>query len=131
MTLNFEPPTDSTSLVDLVQSGVDAFQDGRKEEAEAAFLSALKRCEQLQSNDPLILDIINNLAVVYQSQSEYGKAEGLHKRALEIIEQTLGKNHPESATTFNNLAELCRRQGRNDEAERLYKRALSIQQKAD
>jgi tetratricopeptide (TPR) repeat protein len=48
-------------------------------------------------------------------------AEPLHRRAIEIDEKILGKEHPDVATRYNNLAVLLQDQGRYDEAEPRWK----------
>ncbi len=60
----------------------------------------------------------------------YAEAEPLYKRALEINEQKLGKDHLSVALSLNNLAELYYTTGRYAEAEPLYKRALEIYEEA-
>jgi tetratricopeptide (TPR) repeat protein len=45
------------------------------------------------------------LAVLYNRQGRYAKAEALYKRALAILERALGPGHPDVATSLNNLAE--------------------------
>ena len=57
------------------------------------------------------------------------EAEPLLKRALDIREKALGKDHPDTANSLNNLAELYNKQGKYVEAEPLYKRALDIREK--
>ena len=56
----------------------------------------------------------------------YGEAEPLYQRALAIVEQQLGPDHPDTATSLNNLAVLYESMGRYGEAESLYQRALAI-----
>jgi Tfp pilus assembly protein PilF len=63
-------------------------------------------------------------------QHNYRQAEPLLERALRIHEQTLGAEHPNTATSLNNLAELYRAQGRYGEAEPLFERALRITETA-
>jgi CHAT domain-containing protein len=58
------------------------------------------------------------------------EAEPLHKRAIDINEKALGKDHPLTAYSLNSLAELYYFQGKYVEAEPLYKRALDIREKA-
>jgi CHAT domain-containing protein/tetratricopeptide (TPR) repeat protein len=71
-----------------------------------------------------------NLARVYQSQDNYGEAEGLYRRALTITEKAAGENHPDVATALNNLANVYYRQRKYADAEGLHKRALTIREKA-
>lgn len=69
---------------------------------------------------------MNNLAVLYGKRGKYKDAEPLCKRALEIREKVLGKDHPDVAKQLNNLALLCQNQGKYDEVEKYYQRALDI-----
>ena len=55
---------------------------------------------------------LNNLAVLYGKRGKYREAEPLCKRALEIREKVLGKDHPDVAKQLNNLALLCQNQVR-------------------
>ena len=48
------------------------------------------------------------------------------RRAIEIDEKVLGKDHPNVATDYNNLANLLSAQSKYDEAEPLYRRAMEI-----
>jgi tetratricopeptide (TPR) repeat protein len=66
---------------------------------------------------------LNNLAHAYWEQGKYAEAEPLFKRALAILEEKLGKNHPGVATTLNNLATVYSDQGKYADAEGLIKRA--------
>ncbi|OXB82874.1 UNVERIFIED_CONTAM: hypothetical protein H355_010444 [Colinus virginianus] len=69
---------------------------------------------------------LNNLAVLYGKRGKYKEAEPLCKRALEIREKVLGKDHPDVAKQLNNLALLCQNQGKYEEVEYYYCRALEI-----
>src|SRR6266542_2705513 len=66
----------------------------------------------------------------WPESGKYVEAEPLYKRALDIYEKALGKDHPYTATSLNNLAVLYASQGKYVEAEPLYKRALDIREKA-
>ena len=48
--------------------------------------------------------------VLYGKRGKYREAEPLCKRALEIRENVLGKDHPDVAKQLNNLALLCQNQ---------------------
>lgn len=69
---------------------------------------------------------MNNIALLYKKQSQYGKAGSLYLRALAIWEQTLGPNAPDLAIGLSNLGGLFRDQGRFMEAESLFQSALGI-----
>src|SRR5262249_43832998 len=49
---------------------------------------------------------LNELALVYKSLARYMEAEPLYRRAIEIDERVLGKDHPDVVTLHNNLAGL-------------------------
>ncbi|PIB09882.1 hypothetical protein AMR42_11895, partial [Limnothrix sp. PR1529] len=53
-------------------------------------------------------------------------AEPLFRRSLEICEQVLGADHPNTAASLNNLAGLYESQGRYEAAEPLFRRCLEI-----
>lgn len=40
----------------------------------------------------------------FLSQGKYGDAEPIYRRSMEIMEATLGRDHPEYSTNLNNLA---------------------------
>ena len=63
-------------------------------------------------------------------RAQYEQAEPLYRRALEILEQALGHNHPQVATALNDLAILYYEQGKYKQAEPLYRRALEIWEQA-
>jgi tetratricopeptide (TPR) repeat protein len=49
---------------------------------------------------------LNNLALTYERLARSTEAEPLYRRAIEIDEKALGKEHPDVATRCNNLASL-------------------------
>jgi len=71
----------------------------------------------------------DKLAQVYLKQGEYSKALPLVEQALQLREQTLGRQHPDTATSLNNLAYLYYLQGEYDRALPLYEQALQIDKK--
>ncbi|MFX0062161.1 MAG: tetratricopeptide repeat protein, partial [Candidatus Hermodarchaeota archaeon] len=73
---------------------------------------------------------LNNLASLLGDMGRYEEAEPLHRRALAITEQALGKDHPDTGARLNNLAHLLGSMGRYEEAEPLHRRALAIAEQA-
>ena len=65
----------------------------------------------LGENHPSVAISLNGLAMLYDSQGKYEKAESLYQNSLVILEKALGKNHPDVAVCLNNLAEIYRVQG--------------------
>ena len=72
---------------------------------------------------------LNNLALLYDDQGHYAKAEPLFKRPLAIMENALGPNHPHVATSLENYAALLRESGRTAEADKMEARAKVIRVK--
>uniref|UniRef100_A0A1A8Q7P6 Kinesin light chain n=1 Tax=Nothobranchius pienaari TaxID=704102 RepID=A0A1A8Q7P6_9TELE len=73
-------------------------------------------------------EIPARLRTLHNLRGKYKEAEPLCKRALEIREKVLGKDHPDVAKQLNNLALLCQNQGKYEEVEYYYMRALEIYQ---
>ena len=103
--------------------------DRPQEEAKAiaTFQSAIARRESLPDPTPLATSL-NNLAGLYKSQGRYEEAEPLFQRSLQIREQQLGAEHPDTASSLNNLALLYESQERYEEAEPLLLRSLQIKE---
>ncbi len=60
------------------------------------------------------------------AQGQFAQAEPLFKRALAILEKTLGPEHPHLATTLKNYAALLRKLDRTAEAVTMEVRAKAI-----
>jgi len=73
--------------------------------------------------------LMNDLALYLKTHARFDDAEPMYRRALQIDEQALGKDHPKIATELNNLAELLRATNHTKEAEPLIRRALEIDEK--
>jgi CHAT domain-containing protein len=110
-------------------AGMVAYQQANYAEAEKQFAAAVGIAEQFGATDARLPTSLNNLAYLYQTLGRYAEAEPLHKRALAILEQALGPEHPDVATGLNYLAVLYHAQGRYSEAEPLSKRVLAIREK--
>lgn len=72
---------------------------------------------------------LNNLGQVYAGQGRDDLAEPLYKRALALMEKSLGLETPLISAEVTNLAALYQRQARLAEAEPLFKRALVVTEK--
>jgi CHAT domain-containing protein len=72
---------------------------------------------------------LNNLGQVHAGQGHDDLAEPLYKRAIALMERSLGLETPLLGTELSNLAALYQRQGRYAEAEPLFKRALAVREK--
>ena len=69
-------------------------------------------------------------ALEFSNAGRYEEAIPHEEKALEILEEVLGKDHLDVAAVLNYLAELYRMTGRYAEAEPLFKRSLEINEKA-
>lgn len=72
---------------------------------------------------------LNNLGQVHAGQGRDDLAEPLYKRAIALMEESLGLDTPLLSAELTNLAALYQRQGRFTEAEPLFKRALAVSEK--
>lgn len=73
---------------------------------------------------------LNNLGQVHAGQGRDDLAEPVYKRAIALMEKSLGLDTGLIAPELNNLAALYQRQGRFTEAEPLFKRALAVSEKS-
>ncbi|WP_027514359.1 CHAT domain-containing tetratricopeptide repeat protein [Bradyrhizobium sp. WSM1417] len=72
---------------------------------------------------------LNNLGQVHAGQGHDDLAEPLYKRAIMLMEKSLGLETPLIGAELSNLAALYQRQSRYAEAEPLFKRALAVREK--
>ncbi len=91
--------------------------------------TALNHAENLGIETQTIGRLYNQIAYYIDDLAEYEKAIKFYRKALEIGEKTIGKEHPAYAIRLNNLAEVYRKQGKYEEAIQLYKQALEIDEK--
>lgn len=80
----------------------------------------------------LMIDIanLNNRTGVYLlERAQYSEAEEPLRKALQIREELLGPEHPDTALSLNDLGRLYRAQAKYAEAEQLWQRALKIREK--
>ncbi len=69
------------------------------------------------------------LQKIYYSQGKYELAEALYRQALEIREQVLGENHPDTAGSYINLGVFYYQRGKAQDGLELCEKALKIYQK--
>ncbi|MBR0962347.1 CHAT domain-containing protein [Bradyrhizobium japonicum] len=73
---------------------------------------------------------LNNLGQVHAGQGRDDLAEPIYKRAIALLEKSLGLDTALIAPELSNLAALYQRQGRFAEAEPLFKRALAVSERS-
>jgi CHAT domain-containing protein len=71
---------------------------------------------------------LNNLGQVHAGQGHDDLAEPLYKRAIMLMEKSLGLETPLIGAELTNLAALYQRQSRYAEAEPLFRRALAVRE---
>jgi len=69
------------------------------------------------------------LGETYRKLGEYKTAESHLARTLQIRQEQLGKEHPETLDSMNNVANVYEAQGRYDEAEQLHSKVLEIRRR--
>lgn len=73
-----------------------------------------------------------DMALGYERQGDFARAEAMYLQAIQIKETHLGLNHPSLAITLNSLGELYYRNlNRPDDAERVLSRALQIRREIE
>jgi nephrocystin-3 len=101
---------------------------GTRDEMVAAYLSGLDNYEKIVEQDKFSY-ALNKLGYFFDTVGSFFAAETLYKKALEIRENILGSDHPDTAISLNNLASLLYNKGDYSAAEPLYQRALDIRKK--
>src|SRR5882757_7498546 len=87
--------------------GKAAYAAGNYREAEKQLKAAYKSTREFASNDPKLLNTINDLAQVYRAESKYQDAEPLMDRYLTLRERFLGKYHPDLAKDLDAMGRVC------------------------
>jgi CHAT domain-containing protein/Tfp pilus assembly protein PilF len=82
------------------------------------------------SNSRDLAAALNNLGQILADQGHDDRAEPLYKRAIALMEKSLGLDNALVAAELTNLAALYQRQSRFAEAEPLFKRALAVREKS-
>jgi tetratricopeptide (TPR) repeat protein len=101
---------------------------GLYDDAETLYMRALGLQEanaRTTEHEDLVASV-SNLGLLYLAKGQRERAEHFLKRALDLIENWIARDHPSVMTHLDNLANLYRMQGRYAEAEPLYERALAI-----
>jgi serine/threonine protein kinase len=75
-------------------------------------------------DNPLTLQNVNSLAVLYTKQKKYEEAERLFDEVLEARKRKLGDDHPETLESKNDLALLYKEQAKYQQAEKLLLEAV-------
>lgn len=82
-----------------------------------------------QADQPTAEALIQQVTMLIQ-QGRYADAIPIAQKAADLVEKTLGPDHPNLAFCLNNLAKLYRSLGDYARAEPLYQRSIAINEKA-
>ena len=121
----------------LIDSGVVAYKKGRYAEAEDILQAAVKAAEKTGKQDRRLVISLNNLAIVYDRQRKYTRAEPPYKRSLAIHEISAGSARREIGASLLDLANSISTMAEHDlahgndhaNAQRLFQQALAIKEK--
>ncbi|XP_030952902.1 kinesin light chain 3 isoform X2 [Quercus lobata] len=112
----------------FTDNGRDFFLQGKIEEAEKLFLSAIQEArEGFGERDPHVASACNNLAELYRVTKAFHKAEPLFLEATNILEESFGPEDIRVGAALHNLGQLYLVQRKLEEARVCYERALKIE----
>ncbi|CAK9168299.1 unnamed protein product [Ilex paraguariensis] len=105
----------------FTDNGRDLFLQGKLEEAECFFLSALQEAKEgFGEKDPHIASAYNNLAELYRVKKAFDKAEPLYLEAINILEESFGLDDIRVGAALHNLGQFYLVQRKLEEARNCY-----------
>ncbi|CAN4126866.1 unnamed protein product [Withania somnifera] len=114
----------------FTDSGRDLFLQGKLEEAEKLFLSALQEAKEgFGDRDPHVASAYNNLAELYRVKKAFDKAEPMYMEAIIILEKSFGQEDVRVAAALHNLGQFYLMQRKLEQARGVYQRALKIKRR--
>ncbi|KAL6993258.1 hypothetical protein U1Q18_011373, partial [Sarracenia purpurea var. burkii] len=114
----------------FTDAGRDLFLQGKLEEAEKLFSSALQEAKEgFGERDPHVASAYNNLAELYRVKNAFDKAEPLYLEAVKILEESLGLEDIRVGAALHNLGQFYLVQRKLEEARMCYERALKIKRR--
>uniref|UniRef100_UPI00036152ED tetratricopeptide repeat protein n=1 Tax=Thiofilum flexile TaxID=125627 RepID=UPI00036152ED len=109
----------------LARTRIRYIESGKYYERAAQALLALGHEHEVQA-----ARFLNWAGRGFDDGGQYQQAQPLLERSLAILEQALGKDHPDVAASLNNLASLYHSMGEYAKALPLYERSLAISEQA-
>ncbi|XAR73561.1 hypothetical protein NMG60_11007567 [Bertholletia excelsa] len=114
----------------FTDNGRDLFLQGKLDEAERFFISALKEAKEgFGDRDPHVASACNNLAELYRVKKAFDKAEPLYLEATKILEESFGPEDIRVGAALHNLGQFYIVQRKLEEARVCYERALKIKRR--
>jgi tetratricopeptide (TPR) repeat protein len=102
---------------------------GKLDLAESFYLRA-KTIRETKGKKPDLAWTLFNLSNIYLQQKKYDQVEQLLTRTLQLREQSLGKEHLETAQTLHNLGMVNRATGKYAQAAEFFRRSLAIRERS-
>ena len=117
-------------LVRLRTLGWIEHDAGNAEASLAHFEAGVAAAERLPADDPHraheLAMVLNGLGAAALAAVDLPRASEAFARSTELMEQTLGPEHPDVAKLRNNLTSLLRAEGKPEEAHRLLQHNLQV-----
>ncbi|XVF20495.1 hypothetical protein REPUB_Repub12eG0005400 [Reevesia pubescens] len=105
----------------FTDNGRDYSLQGKLEEAEKFFLSALQEAKEgFGERDPHVASSCNNLAELYRVKKAFDKAEPLYLEAISILEEAFGSEDIRVGVALHNLGQFYLGQRKLEEARMCY-----------
>lgn len=114
----------------FTNKGQELFSEGKLDEAEKYFLSALDEAKKgFGVLDPHVASACHNLAELYRMKRMFAKAEPLYLQAIELLELSLGPEDVRVGFALHNLGGFYLLQRQLEQAHTCYERALKIKRR--
>lgn len=114
----------------FTNKGQELFSEGKLDEAEKYFLSALDEAKKgFGVLDPHVASACHNLAELYRMKRMFAKAEPLYLHAIELLELSLGPEDVRVGFALHNLGGFYLLQRQLEQARTCYERALKIKRR--
>ena len=104
----------------------NAYEDGDTETAIEQWQTIIAQAKENKIEGPQLANALNRLAGYYITKNKFDQAEPLLKRALRILEKTLGEIHPDIAPVLDNYVIIMRKTNRPALADKMDLRAKAI-----
>ncbi|XP_022846832.1 kinesin light chain 3 isoform X2 [Olea europaea var. sylvestris] len=114
----------------FTDNGRDYFIQGKLEQAERFFLSAIQEAKEgFGERDPHVAAACNNLAELYRVKKAFDKAEPLYVEAIDILEECFGRDDIRVGAALHNLGQFYLVQRKLEKARVCYERSLKIKRR--
>ena len=114
------------SFYGLFNDAEEKIDNGEYSQAQILLQDAIAKKDE-NVKDVEIASVYHSLGYVYDEQGEYTKALEYYNKALEVNENILGANHPNTTTTLNNIAQIYTVLGNYDKALVIFKKLIKIE----